>query len=273
MRLELENVCYSYTPARLALQDVDLALSNGESVALIGPNGSGKSTLLGLASGVLPPNRGAIRVDGRSIASFSPRQIARRLAMVTQERPMGFDFTVREVVAMGRIPHSARFARESRRDRVAITHAMDLADVRALGNRSIRAVSGGERQRVYLAMALAQEPEILLLDEPTTHLDLRHQVQFMSIVTAQVKSGTSAFVAIHDLTLAAQACNRIALLCEGRIVALGTAGDVLTRAHIESVFGVRVIIDTHRDLDAPFVLPTLSQDTASSDQAHAVDRT
>jgi len=264
MRLDLERVSFSYAPAEPALQDVDISLRDGDSIALIGPNGSGKSTLLKLASGVLRPHAGTIHVDGRSLASLSPRQVARRLAMVAQERPMGFDFTVREVVAMGRIPHTGRFARESHRDRAAIAHAMDLADVQWLGDRSIRAISGGERQRVYLAMALAQEPEILLLDEPTTHLDLRHQVQFMSIVAEQVKGGTSAFVAIHDLTLAAQACNRIALLCEGRLVAVGAAGDVLTRAHIESVFGVRVVIDTHRDLDAPFVLPTLTLDTTSN---------
>jgi len=203
MRIEIEHVSFSYEPAAPALRAVDLSVATGASVALIGPNGSGKSTLLRVASGVLRPDSGVVRLEGRSIAAMSGRQLARHLAMVEQERPMGFDFTVREVVAMGRIPYAGRFTRESGSDRRAIEHAMDLADIGGLADRSIRAISGGERQRVYLGMALAQQPEILLLDEPTTHLDLRHQVQFMSIVRQQVREGMTAIVAIHDLTLAA----------------------------------------------------------------------
>lgn len=257
MRIEIEHVSFSYEPAAPALRAVDLSVATGASVALIGPNGSGKSTLLRVASGVLRPDSGVVRLEGRSIAAMSGRQLARHLAMVEQERPMGFDFTVREVVEMGRIPYAGRFTRESGSDRRAIEHAMDLADIGGLADRSIRAISGGERQRVYLGMALAQQPEILLLDEPTTHLDLRHQVQFMSIVRQQVREGMTAIVAIHDLTLAAQSCDRIALLSEGRIVQAGAPDEVLTRAHIERVFGVRVVVDRHPDLEGPYVLPSL----------------
>ena len=175
---------------------------------------------------------------------------------------MGFDFTVREVVAMGRIPHRGRFARESSNDRRAIDRAMQLADVRELCDRSIRAVSGGERQRVYLGMALAQEPDVLLLDEPTTHLDLRHQVQFMSIVRRRAQAGMTVLVAIHDLTLAAQATGRIALMSEGRIAVSGAADAVLTTSNVHRVFGVDAIVDRHPELGTVYVLPALRRDAA-----------
>jgi len=170
---------------------------------------------------------------------------------------MGFDFTVREVVAMGRIPHRGRFSRESPDDRRTIERAMELADVRDLADRSIRAVSGGERQRVHLGMALAQEPDVLLLDEPTTHLDLRHQVQFMTIVREQADEGMTVLIAIHDLTLAAQAADRIALMNEGRFVALGAPTEVLTPSNVRHVFGVTAVVGEHPVLGTTYVLPTL----------------
>jgi len=257
MHIHVEQITFAYAPGRPALRAVNLDVAGGESIALIGPNGSGKSTLLRVVSGVLSSDSGSVRLDGIPIGTLSPRQIARRLAMVEQERPMGFDFTVREVVAMGRIPHAGRFARTSRGDRHAVERALELADVRDLADRSIRAVSGGERQRVFLAMALAQEPEALLLDEPTTHLDLRHQVQFLRIVRERVREGMTVLVAIHDLTLAAQATDRIALLAEGRIVVVGSPNDVLTASNVRRTFNVDVLIEDHPQLGTRYVLPML----------------
>ncbi len=259
MRIEVRTVSFAYDDRTPALKGVQLDVQSGESVALIGPNGSGKSTLLKVASGVLRPDSGAVYLNASPLATLSARRRARHLAMVEQERPMGFDFTVREVVAMGRIPHRGRFARESRDDRRAIERAMDLADVRGLAVRSIRAVSGGERQRVFLGMALAQEPDVLLLDEPTTHLDLRHQVGFMSIVREQARAGMTVLIAIHDLTLAAQATDRIALMSEGRIVVAGAAGDVLTASNVRRVFGVDAVVGEHPELGTTYVLPALSR--------------
>ena len=259
MRVEVRNVSFAYDDRTPALRGVRLDVRSGESVALIGPNGSGKSTLLRVVSGVLRPDMGAVRLDETSVEKLSARRRARSLAMVEQERPMGFDFTVREVVAMGRIPYRGRFAREARADRRAVDRAMDLADIRDLSDRSIRAVSGGERQRVFLGMALAQEPEVLLLDEPTTHLDLRHQVGFMSIVREQACAGMTVLIAIHDLTLAAQATNRIALMSEGRIVVTGIAGDVLTASNVRRVFGVDAFVGEHPELGTTYVLPTLAR--------------
>jgi iron complex transport system ATP-binding protein len=259
MRVTIDSVSFAYDPSTPALKSVDLAVVSRESVALIGPNGSGKSTLLKVVSGVLRPDRGTVRLDDSPIDSLSARQVARRLAMVEQERSIGFDFTVREVVAMGRIPHRGRFARESGDDRRAIDHAMELADVRRLADRSIRAVSGGERQRVYLGMALAQEPEVLLLDEPTTHLDLRHQVQFMTIVRERADEGMTVLIAIHDLTLAAQAADRIALLSEGRVFVTGSPREVLTPSNVRRVFDVEAVVGEHPELGTVYVLPTLVQ--------------
>ena len=255
MRITVEGVSFSYDGQARVLESIGLEVEIGEFVALIGPNGSGKSTLRKIISGVLRPTDGSVRLGDSSIGALSVRQIAQRLAMVEQERPIGFDFTVREVVAMGRTPHRGRFARETADDRTAISRAMTLADVVDLEDRSIRAVSGGERQRVFLAMALAQEPEALLLDEPTTHLDLRHQVQFMSIVQERASEGAAVLMAIHDLTLAAQTTDRIALIHQGRIIVAGPPSDVLTRRHIKQAFDLDVVVGTHPGTSLTYLLP------------------
>ena len=255
MRITVEGVSFSYDGQTRVLESIGLKVETGEFVALIGPNGSGKSTLLKIISGVLRPTDGDVQLGDSSIGTLSVRQIAQRLAMVEQERPIGFDFTVREVVAMGRTPHRGRFARETQDDRAAIERAMTLADVADLGDRSIRAVSGGERQRVFLAMALAQEPQALLLDEPTTHLDLRHQVQFMSIVQERANEGAAVLMAIHDLTLAAQTTDRIALMHQGRIIVTAPPGDVLTRQHIKRAFDIDVEVGRDPDTSLTYVLP------------------
>jgi iron complex transport system ATP-binding protein len=255
MRILVDRVSFSYDGASLVLDGIDLEANGGEFVALIGPNGSGKSTLLKIVSGVLRPSDGDVHLGDASIGTLSVRQIAQRLAMVEQERPIGFDFTVREVVAMGRTPHRGRFARETRDDRTAIARAMTLADVVDLKDRSIRAVSGGERQRVFLAMALAQEPKALLLDEPTTHLDLRHQVQFMSIVQERAREGAAVVMAIHDLTLAAQTTDRIVLMHHGHIIVAGPPSDVLTRRYIKQAFDLDVEVGRDPDTSLTYVLP------------------
>jgi len=257
MNVHVERVSFAYDTGRPALRALSLDVSSTESVAVAGPNGSGKSTLLRIVSGVLRPDRGTVHLDGLPVSRLSAQQIARRIATVEQRRPMAFDFTVREVIAMGRLPHRRRLARESAADRRAIEQAMELADVHHLAERSIRAVSGGEQQRVYLGMAMAQEPRTLLLDEPTTHLDLRHQVQFMAIVRERSHEGMAVLMAIHDLTLAAQAADRILLLREGEMVAAGRPNEVLTHANVRDVFRVAAIVEEHPGLGCVCVIPRL----------------
>lgn len=259
MRIFVDRVSFSYDQAHRVLDGVDLEVNGGEFASLIGPNGAGKSTLLKIISGVLRPTAGNIHLGDSSVSSLSVRQIAQRLAMVEQERPIGFDFTVREVVAMGRTPHRGRFARETQDDRGAIEHALELADVEELKARSIRAISGGERQRVFLAMALAQEPKALLLDEPTTHLDLRHQAQFMSIVRERADDGAAVLMAIHDLTLAAQSTDRIALMHQGQIIVAGSPEAVLTSEYIKKAFNLDVVVGRHEDTSLTYVLPRISE--------------
>jgi len=255
MNVSIENVTFSYDGRDLVLEEVSLDVSEGSLYGLIGPNGSGKSTLLKLASGVLRPGRGRVSLGDVNVQSMSPRLLARRLAMVAQERPIGFEFTVREIIAMGRTPYVARFGRESRADRRAIWGAMSLADVEQLADRSIREISGGERQRVFLALALAQEPSVLLLDEPTTHLDLGHQVRFLSIVRRRAEEGCTVLLAIHDLTVAGQTVDRVALIERGRIQATGEPGRVLTAANLREVFGVEVHVGRDPATGASYVVP------------------
>lgn len=258
MRIHAARLSFSYDRASQVLDEVDLEVNGNEFVSLIGPNGAGKSTLLKIISGVLHPTAGDVKLGSSSIGKMSVRRIAQHLAMVEQEKPIGFDFTVREVVAMGRTPHRGRFARETTEDQKAVERAMVLADVGDLQGRSIRAISGGERQRVFLAMALAQEPKALLLDEPTTHLDLRHQVQFMSIVRERANEGAAVLMAIHDLTLAAQTTDRIALMHQGSIMVVGSPSDVLTQQHIKQAFNLDVVVGRHQDTSLTYVLPRIS---------------
>ena len=260
MRVDLRDVSFAYEADRLVVRDVGLHIDTGEAVGLIGPNGSGKSTLLRLVSGSLQPDGGSIEVGGDDLVSLRSREIARRLAMVEQQRTLGFDFTVREVVAMGRIPHTRRWTRETHADRDAVERAMHWAEIGNLSERSIRALSGGEGQRVFLAMALAQEPSILLLDEPTTFLDLRHQLGFLSIVRDRIREGLTVLLAIHDLTLAAQTVDRIVMLREGTLIHDGSPGEVLTQENVQHVFGVRAAIGRHRETDMLYVLPAVGDE-------------
>ncbi|MCK5827404.1 ABC transporter ATP-binding protein [Candidatus Bipolaricaulota bacterium] len=257
MQVDIKNISFSYGVEPCVVRDVSLRVPTGQAVGLIGPNGSGKSTLLKLVSRSLRPDQGCIQLGGKDIAGFRTREIACCLAMVEQKQTIGFDFTVRDIVAMGRLPHRGRWSRESRTDREAIERAMQWAEVERLSGRSVRTLSGGEGQRVFLAMTLAQEPEVLLLDEPTTHLDLRHQLNFLSIVKERIVVGLTVMLAIHDLTLAAQTANQIVMLHDGSVAFEGPPKDVLTMENIRAVFGVEAIVGQHQKTGMLYVLPAL----------------
>ncbi|WP_419665136.1 ABC transporter ATP-binding protein [Streptomyces sp. 2-1] len=232
MRLDLEGVAVEAAGVRL-VDDIRLAVDSGEFVGLVGPNGSGKSTLLRCVYRALSPAAGTIRIDGDDVHAMSPRAAARVLAALPQESSAEFDFTVAEVVDMGRLPHRDRTAAG---DRSVCADAMARTSVAHLAERGFLSLSGGEKQRVLIARSLAQQPKVLVLDEPTNHLDIAHQLDVLSLVRG---SGLTVLAALHDLNLAAAHCDLLYVIDGGRIVASGPPHDVLQPDLLAGVFGVR----------------------------------
>ena len=255
--LELRAVEASYPGrpgAEPVLRGVDLHLQPGEMVALIGPNGAGKSTLLRTAAGLLRPTHGTASLYGRDLASLRPRDVARRIAVVPQEGPIPAGVIVREMVALGRTPYARMLLGATARDRQAIDWAMAAAGVADLAGRFVDQLSGGECQRVILARALAQEPSLLLLDEPTANLDLHHQVAMLELVRGLTRTqGLSVLAAVHDLQLAALYCDRVALMHAGRILSQGPPEAVLTEPLLLQTFGQRVVLSAHPTHGVPLI--------------------
>jgi len=220
---------------RTILDGVELEVGTGEFVGLIGPNGSGKSILLRCLYRAQRPDSGTAAVDGTDVWSMKPRELAQRLAVLTQGSASDLDYTVTEIVLMGRTPHKGLLERDSADDADVVAAALATVQMADFGQRSFATLSGGEKQRVLLARALAQQPQMLVLDEPTTHLDVRFQLEILDIVR---RLGITALAALHDLGLAAAFCDRLYVLDSGRIVAAGKPVDVLTPELIASVYGV-----------------------------------
>ncbi|MFJ8193803.1 ABC transporter ATP-binding protein [Streptomyces sp. NPDC096094] len=235
MQVDIDTVTVELSGARV-VEDVSLRAGSGQVVGLVGPNGSGKSTLLRCVYRALRPTAGAVRLGGDDLLTMSTRESARRLAALPQEAVAEFDFTVAEVVAMGRLPHQGAVARETDADRRTCTAALEGVGAGHLAHRGFLTLSGGEKQRVLIARALAQQPRVLVLDEPTNHLDIAQQLEVLSLVRA---SGLTVLTALHDLNLAATHCDLLHVIDGGRIVASGAPHDVLTPALLADVFGVR----------------------------------
>jgi iron complex transport system ATP-binding protein len=237
------------------LSDVTLRLAPGEFVAVAGPNGSGKSTLVRALSRVLRPRAGSVLLQGGNLYEMPARESARAIAVVPQETPLEFDFTCEEVVLMGRAPHLGRFQAEREEDLGAAHEAMERTGTWELRRRSILELSGGERQRVVLARAFAQKPRVLLLDEPTAHLDLAYQVQVFRMAQALRKEqGVAVLATLHDLNLAAAFADRIVLLSRGRVAAEGRPAEVLVESTLREVFGTEVAVRPHPETGGPLVL-------------------
>nr|WP_145546462.1 ABC transporter ATP-binding protein [Variovorax boronicumulans] len=228
--------------AQRIVDDASVALARGECLGLIGPNGSGKSTLLRMLYRALQPTHGSVHLLEQDIGGMSERQFAQKLAVLTQESATDFDITVAELVMMGRIPHQAKWARDSAQDHAIVCQSLQQVGALALAERPLGELSGGERQRVLLARAFAQQPQVLLLDEPTNHLDIRYQLEVMGLLRGQ---RISAIVALHDLNIAAHYCDRLVLMAQGRIVAEGRPEQVLKPTTIHAAYGVAAEVDTH----------------------------
>ncbi len=228
--------------AETLLDGVTMHADRGQLVGLIGPNGAGKSTLLRAISGILGYRDGAVRLDGADLKALSSREIAAGLALVPQIAPYTQGFTSIELVLMGRYPHLGRFQIEGKEDDRIARDAMRLTEIEQFADRTLDTLSGGERQRVFVSRALAQQPRVLLLDEPTSNLDVLHQLKVFDLVRKLVDDGLSAIAAIHDLNMAARYCDRLVLLHRGRVLSEGPPEAVLTPETIESAFGVRAAV-------------------------------
>ena len=224
------------------VQNVSLRVAPGRVHGIVGPNGSGKSSLLKLLVRLHKPTAGRVRLEGQDIWHMDARRFAQQVAVMGQDSAAAFDGSVRETVMLGRMPHQSRWAATTDTDRAVLAQCLAQVGATHLANARLSVLSGGERQRVLLARALAQGPQLLVLDEPTNHLDIRYQLELMRLVTGL---GLTVVVVLHDLNIAAQFCDRIALMAAGHVVAEGAPADVLTAERIEAVFGVRAEVDRH----------------------------
>ena len=238
---------------REVLTDVSLQLRPGEVVALVGPNGAGKTSLLKILAGLVAPSTGQQTFAGRALSTKSPTEIATEVAYLPQTRVIHWPLPVSAIVALGRLPHQLSGTTTPERDAAAISKAMTEMEVTAFADRPALALSGGEQARVLLARALAQEPRLLIADEPTAGLDLAHQLTLMDGLRARSRNGLTSVVALHDLSLAARYADHVILLSEGQIVAAGPPIEVLTSARIATVYGVDMIVSTLDGL--PVFLP------------------
>ncbi|RKP53711.1 ABC transporter ATP-binding protein [Pararobbsia silviterrae] len=235
---ELERVHFDIGARRL-LDDISLSIPRECVTGLIGHNGSGKTTLMAMLARHRDPHRGAIRFDGKPIASWKPREFARRVAHLPQYTPSTDGMLVRELVALGRYPWHGSLGAFGERDRERVAAAMEMTDVAQFADRQVDSLSGGERQRVWLAMLIAQDSHCLLLDEPTSALDIAHQIEVLELVrTLCTQRGIAAVIVLHDINMAARFCDRIVALREGKILMHGTPSELLTEANLEAIYGL-----------------------------------
>ncbi len=240
--LQLTGACFAYD-SEPVLSQVDLEVESGRFFGLLGPNGSGKTTLLQLFCGAIRADAGAVKILGREVASWEPRELARLVAVVPQRFDLAFPFTVQEVILLGRVPHRGPLALDRAEDLEVAREAMRAVEVSHLASRRMHELSGGEFKRVVVAKALAQQPRILLLDEPAAHLDIRHQVSLYELIEdIRRRTGCTVVSAMHDLNLAAAYCDRVALLSQKRVARTGSVEAVMTYRNLRDVFGTEIYV-------------------------------
>ncbi|WP_025716227.1 ABC transporter ATP-binding protein [Paenibacillus sp. 1-18] len=239
-----------------ALENISWSVDEGSWWGIIGPNGSGKSTLLHLLSGVDQPTSGSVHIYGKKVGSYSRKELSRIIAVLQQEGLPPVGYTVREVVEMGRFPHQDWLGREKGVDVDLITdRVLERLGLISLADRAMDRLSGGQRQRVALAKVMVQEPQILLLDEPTTYLDLRYQLEFMELLAEwRQETGVTIIAVLHDLNLAAQFCDNLLVLKDGKVEGVGASAELLTKERIHRVYGVEPVMLPHPDSGVPQLL-------------------
>ncbi|MFK4851038.1 heme ABC transporter ATP-binding protein [Microbacterium sp. ZW T6_19] len=254
VRLSGRGVTVRVGEGREILAGVSIEVRAGEVHALVGPNGAGKSTLFGVLAGDVSPAEGVVELDGAPIGGIRPRELARRRAVLLQENTVTFPFTAAQVVRMGRAPWAHTAAGDDDDDDEIVFSAMTATEVLPLADRAVTSLSGGERARVALARVLAQRTGILLLDEPSAALDLKHHEDVMRLIRTQADAGTAVAIVLHDLNAALAHADRVTLLADGRVAATGAPAEVLTAARIEEVYGQAVDLFPHPGTGVPLVV-------------------
>ena len=251
--IEINSISFRYHEDWV-LQNISFRVEKGEFVGVIGPNGSGKTTLLKILYRLLAPQKGEILLELVPLKKMDRTDIAKRIAVVAQETHLLFPFTVLETVLMGRSPYLRNLVFESEKDLEIAKKAMEWTKILPFSERPLEELSGGERKRVFIARALAQEPEVILLDEPTANLDIHHQIDFLDLIVALNRErGLTIVMASHDMNMASEFCDRLILLQGGRIYQMGTPEEVITRENIENVYGCEVWIDQHPISGMPLI--------------------
>ena len=268
MSLQLDDLSVDIAGRRI-VSGIDLTVGDHEFAGLVGPNGSGKSTILKTVYRVYRPSAGRVLLDGTDLLSLGHKDTARRIAVVTQESASEFDFTVRELVMIGRTPHKRSFERDTSADHSIVDHAMERVGCQRLAARRFNTLSGGEKQLVLIARALAQQADHLILDEPTNQLDIHHQVEILEIVSGL---GVTVLAALHDLSLAALFCHAIHVLCAGQLVAAGAPATVLTPETILHAYGADVLVIDHPDTGTPHLIPRRIQPSSPKRSADGTPR-
>ena len=264
--LSIQNITAGYDD-KTVLHDITATAQAGQFIGIIGPNGSGKTTLLRIISGILKPLRGKIVFEGRELEKISRRELTRKMACLPQDVSIDLSFTVRQVTLMGRYPHLSRFGPHTQKDFDIAEQAMALADVSELAGRLITEISGGERQRALIAMCLAQQPTLLLLDEPTSHLDIGHQLSVLGLLSRLNRQNELAVIAVfHDLNLACEYCQKLMLLNRGRLEAFGSPQEVVSKDMIERVYETEVVVQENPRSGRPHIVISAEENKGKFDK-------
>ncbi|NLY21346.1 MAG: ABC transporter ATP-binding protein [Tissierellia bacterium] len=254
--IELKSVQYSYNEkSKKVLDNISFMIDKGDMLSIIGPNGSGKSTLLKLINGIIAPNSGSILFEGKDIDSISKKELARKFAFVMQQNHVDFEFTCEEIVMMGRYPYLRRFESESEEDLNIVIEAMKNTGVYHLKDKSINEISGGEKQRVFIAKAIAQTPEVLFIDEGTSNLDIRYKLDILKLLQKLNEDGMTIVMVQHDLDLTARFSKSVCLLHNGKVHTLDTPEGVFLEKNIRDVYGIESIISSDNPIKAPIIIP------------------
>lgn len=255
--IEVKNLRFSYKKD-LVLKDISFDVKKGMFLSIVGPNGSGKSTILKLLNNIYYPKSASIQIEGKDINKFKKKELARKIALVPQDTAINYEFTVEEVVLMGRHPYKGRFEKENSDDYKLVEEALKLTNTYELKDRIITELSGGERQRVLIARALAQDPSIILLDEPTAHLDINHQIEILTLLKKLNKDrATTIVLVIHDINLGIRYSDEIIMLNKGKILGRGKPERVITKANIKEAYNLKVEIDRNKHTDKIYLTPVI----------------